>query len=88
MQGVRAVCVLRTTRTGGCSFARHGAYARKTPRGVRIARWYCSKSHTTFSLLPDFLSVRLPGTLDELAEVVARAERASSLLAAANALRT
>ena len=24
--------------SGGCSFARHGSYARMTPRGVRIAR--------------------------------------------------
>ena len=63
---------------GGCSFARHGTYARKTPRGTRIARWYCPQSHTTFSLLPDFLAARLPGTLDELEEVVAHAERASS----------
>ena len=38
--------------------------------------------------MPDFLSARLPGTLDELEAVVARAKRASSLLAAANALRT
>ena len=73
---------------GGCSFARHGTYARKTPRGTRIARWYCPQSHTTFSVLPDFLAARLPGTLDELEEVVAHAERAPSLLAAANALRT
>ena len=65
-----------------------GTYARKTPRGTRIARWYCPQSHTTFSLLPDFLAARLPGTLDELEEVVARAERALSLLAAANAIRT
>ena len=38
--------------------------------------------------MPDFLSARLPGTLDELEAVVARAKRASSLLATANALRT
>ena len=63
-------------------------FARKTPRGTRIARWYCPQSHTTFSLLPDCLSARLPGTLDELETVVAHAERAPSLLAAANALRT
>ena len=54
---------------GGCSFARHGTYARKTPRGTRIARWYCPESHTTFSLLPDCLAARLPGTLDEVEQV-------------------
>ncbi|MDE0442808.1 MAG: hypothetical protein OXL38_11875, partial [Gammaproteobacteria bacterium] len=48
---------------GGCSLARHGTYARKTPPGTRVARWYCPESHTTFSLLPDCLAARLPGTL-------------------------
>lgn len=72
---------------GGCSFARHGTYPRKTPAGTQIARWYCPESHTTFSLLPDCLAARLPGTLDELEEVVATAERAPSLEAAANRLR-
>ena len=72
---------------GGCSFARHGTYARKTPRGTRIARWYCPESHTTFSLLPDCLAARLPGTVDELEAVVAHAEQAPSRSAAADALR-
>ena len=72
---------------GGCSFARHGTYARKTPRGTRIARWYCPESHTTFSLLPDCLAARLPGTVDTLEAVVAHAEQAPSLSAAADALR-
>ena len=72
---------------GGCSFARHGTYARKTPRGTQIARWYCPESHTTFSLLPDCLAARLPGELDTLEAVVAHAEQAPSLAAAANELR-
>jgi hypothetical protein len=72
---------------GGCSFARHGTYPRKTPAGTRIARWYCPQSHTTFSLLPDCLAARLPGTLNELEQVVALAEQVPSLEAAANALR-
>ena len=72
---------------GGCSFARHGTYRRKTPTGTRIARWYCPESHTTFSLLPDCLAARLPGALNELEDVVALAERAPSLEAAANRLR-
>lgn len=37
---------------GGCSFARHGVYERRTPAGTLIARWYCRESHETFSLLP------------------------------------
>ena len=72
---------------GGCSLARHGTYARKTPRGTKIARWYCPESHTTFSLLPECLAARLPGELDELERVVAHAEQAASLSAAADALR-
>ena len=72
---------------GGCSLARHGTYTRKTPRGTRIARWYCPESHTTISLLPDCLAARLPGELDTLEAVVAHAEQAPSLGAAADALR-
>ena len=72
---------------GGCSLARHGTYPRKTPRGTRVARWYCPESHTTISLLPDCLAARLPGELDTLEAVVAHAEHAPSLAAAANELR-
>ncbi len=72
---------------GGCSLARHGTYRRKRPAGTQIARWYCRDSHTTFSLLPDCLAARLSGSLDELEHVVAVAERAPSLEAAANRLR-
>jgi len=72
---------------GGCSLARHGTYARKTPPGTRIARWYCPESHTTFSLLPDCLSARLPGTLAELEDAVATAGDARSVAAAAATLR-
>ena len=66
---------------GGCSWARHGTYPRKTPRGTRIARWYCPQSHMTFSLLPDCFAARLPGTLRDLEAVVAVAEQAPSLAA-------
>ena len=72
---------------GGCSFARHGTCVRKTPVGTQVARWYCRESHTSFSLLPDCLAARLPGTLTELEEVVAHAEQARSLLVAADQLR-
>ena len=41
----------------------------------------------TFSLLPDCLAARLPGTLEAVEHVVAVAERAPSLAAAAEALR-
>lgn len=52
-----------------------------------IARWYCEDAHCTFSLLPDFLPSRLPGTLEELEEVVLAIERAPSLEKAADLVR-
>ena len=73
---------------GGCGLARHGTYARVNPPGTRIARWYCPTGHCTFSLLPDHLAARFPGTLAEIEAVVAVVEDSPSLEAAANALRT
>ena len=72
---------------GGCSLARHGTYERKTPQGCRVAHWYCRESHMTFSLLPDCLAARLPGTLGTLEAVANEAERAPSLAGAAAVLR-
>lgn len=72
---------------GGCGFARHGTYQRKTPRGTHVARWYCPQGHQTFSLLPDHLAARFPGELTQIEQVAAAAERASSLEACADALR-
>ena len=72
---------------GGCGFTRHGTYPRVSPPGTRIARWYCSQGHCTFSLLPDHLAARFPGTLTDIETVVAAVERAPSVEAAANALR-
>lgn len=73
---------------GGCGFARHGTYPRASPAGALIARWYCPLGHRTFSLLPDCLAARLPGTLAELERIVERVERASSMEAAADGMRT
>ena len=73
--------------TGGCSFARHGTYARATPSGIRISRWYCPEGHRTFSLLPDFLAARLPGLLATIDAVVAGVPRMRSIEAAADVLR-
>ena len=80
-----AACPLHPT--GGCSFARHGSYARVTPQGVRIARWYCPEGHRTFSLLPDFLAARLPGLLASVEDVAAAARAFRSMEAAADSLR-
>lgn len=72
---------------GGCGFAGHGTYERKTPAGTLIRRWYCPLGQCTFSLLPDHLAARFPGTLSGIEQVVATVEQASSVEAAAEALR-
>jgi hypothetical protein len=72
---------------GGCGFARHGTYRRQSPPGIRIARYYCPTARETFSLLPDCLASRFPGTLDALEETVAHVETARSIEAAADTLR-
>jgi hypothetical protein len=51
-----------------------------------VARWYCPEAHTTFSLLPDCLSSRLGGSLDE-AEAAVAASEFMGVEAAAQALR-
>ncbi len=73
---------------GGCGFAQHGTYERKSPPGTQIARWYCPQGHRTFSLLPDHLAARFPGTLSEIEQVVVAVEQASGVEAAADALRS
>ncbi len=72
---------------GGCNFAGHGTYSRKFPDGVKVARWYCPKGHTTFSMLPDCLSSRLPGTLAEVENIISQIEKSSSQEAAAEDIR-
>ncbi len=72
---------------GGCGFARHGTYPRKTPAGMQIARYYCPTAHETFSLLPDCLASRFPSDLDDLERVVTHVGAARSVEAAADMLR-
>jgi hypothetical protein len=73
--------------SGGCSFSRHGSYARTAPQGLRIARWYCPEARQTFSLLPDFLAARLPGLLDTIETCVGAVQSAKSAEAAADLVR-
>jgi hypothetical protein len=54
---------------------------------MRVARWYCRDAHETFSLLPDCLAAHLVGSLDEVEQVVVRAEGSASVEGAASALR-
>ena len=72
---------------GGCGSTRHGTYLRKHPVPIPIARMYCAVGQTPFSLLPDFLASRLPGTLDELEQVAVTVEAAPSVEKAACQLR-
>ncbi len=72
---------------GGCGLARHGTYPRKFPDYCLVARWYCPCQRVTISLLPDFFASRLPGTLDEVEQVVNIAVSSSSREEAAEILR-
>ena len=72
---------------GDCGYAKHGTYPRKFPHYCLVARYYCPKAHQTISLLPDFFSSRLPGTLDEVEHAVNIAEESSSQEEAAITLR-
>jgi hypothetical protein len=72
---------------GGCGLVRHGTYPRRTPTGMRIARYYCPTAHETFSLLPDCLASHFPGELHPIEQVVAAVETARSVEAAADGLR-
>ncbi|MXY33823.1 MAG: hypothetical protein F4Y60_06990 [Boseongicola sp. SB0664_bin_43] len=73
---------------GGCRFARHGTYRRKTRWGdAHIPRWYCRDAHKTWSLLARCFAARLPGTLDELEAAALAAETEPSLRAAAERAR-
>ena len=74
-EGKSGRCV-RAIRAGGCGFARHGTYPRKTPPGMRVTRYYCPTAHETFSLLPDCLASRFPSDLDDLERVVTTAATA------------
>lgn len=74
--------------SGGCGVARHGTYERLEPPGTRIARWYCRKGQTTFSLLPDCLASHLSGSLSQLEADMDAVEHAPSVEKAAGALRS
>lgn len=70
-----------------CRAVGHGSYGRKKPAGIRVARRRCKPCGVTIGLLPDFLASRVSGTLDELEQAAAVAERAPSQWKAAEQLR-
>lgn len=71
----------------GCQPIGNGYYWRKYPQPLAVARFYCERARTTFSLLPDFLSSRYRGTLAEFEEVCVLAE-SGDCLTVANTLRS
>jgi hypothetical protein len=54
---------------------------------MRVSRWYCPDAHMTFSLLPDCLSSRLTGNLDDVERVIVRVEESKSVERACFGLR-
>ncbi len=72
---------------GGCGFCKNGTYRRKYPEGTKIARWYCPVGHRTFSLLPDCLSSRLSGSLNEVESAIMEVETSPSQEEAAENIR-
>ena len=72
---------------GGCGIRRHGTYTRLVPIACKIPLWYCRLAHSVISLLPDFLASRLPGTLQDVEEVVMEAEKYPTLTSAAESIR-
>lgn len=53
---------------------------------MRVSRWYCPEARVTFSLLPDCLSARLTGSLDQVEQALVAAE-SLGMEPAAQALR-
>jgi len=73
--------------SGGCGIRAHGSYRRKTPMGLRVARFYCAAGHVTISLLPEFMAASFSGDLAEVERVARVAEQAGSVSVAAQQLR-
>ena len=82
----------KTARLSSCPVcagrvSSHGTYVRKLPKIALIARFFCAACHMTIGLLPDFYASRMPGLLAEIEDVVALAETAPSVAAAADKAR-
>lgn len=65
----------------------HGTYTRKVPKAACVARFYCRPCGMTIGVLPDFYASRMPGLLEDVEAVVALAESARSVEAAAEEAR-
>ena len=82
----RLTCCPNPKKTN-CRLHRHGSYPRKTPRDIRIARYYCRTCEMTFGLVPSFMAVGIPGTLQEVEEAVLAVEERPTLTSAHDRIR-
>ena len=60
--------------SGGRGIRAHGSYRRKTPAGLRVARFYCAEGHVTVGLLLDFMGANFSGQLSEFEQAARVAE--------------
>jgi len=60
---------------GECQLTRHGSYGRAEPPDARIARFLCSLTRKTISLLPDCLAAGAKGPLQAIEDAVDAVER-------------
>lgn len=84
-QATLAACPL--CAPGQCKLQKLAPYLRKVPVVAFVARFYCLRQHTTFSLLPDFYASRVPGLLDDLERAAEVAEAGGGREHTANTLR-
>lgn len=84
-QATLAACPL--CAPGQCKLQKLAPYLRKVPVAAFVARFYCRRRHTTFSLLPDFYASRVPGLLDDLERAAEVAEAGGGREHTANTLR-
>jgi len=64
----------------GCRPTGHGSYGRAEPAGCRVARFLCSLTRQTISLLPDCLAAGAKGALAAIEEAADAVERRTGSL--------
>jgi hypothetical protein len=60
---------------GECQLTRHGSYGRAEPAGARVARFLCSLTGKTISLLPVCLATGVKGPLEAIEDAADAVER-------------
>ena len=75
------------TPTGVAGLPVTAPTGRKTPTGLRVARYDCPDTPMTFSLLPQFMAAGMAGTLHAVEDSAAAVESEDGLAAAAERVR-